>query len=221
MKLLKFSATLVLASLPGAAILYAACYTPSFIELRWLILLYPAPLVCVFVGVSGLSELKVPILVGLALPFLMLLETRFPVVEASIAEKIGGPWPYNYEELRYQWRYRAYWLLDFWLVQRKFEPGPWKQATPDSNWPVRLHMSDSLVQDSILDGLHSNQVHALLGPPSEDLEPRIPVCNLDGTGDSSTETYHLVSVNNFEYSLVLEYSEDTILCAYQGLRIIF
>ncbi|MCB1327861.1 MAG: hypothetical protein H7A21_17910 [Spirochaetales bacterium] len=82
-------------------------------------------------------------------------------------------------------------------------------------------MSDSLVQDSILDGLHSNQVHALLGPPSEDLEPRIPVCNLDGTGDSSTETYHLVSVNNFEYSLVLEYSEDTILCAYQGLRIIF
>ena len=221
MKILKQIGALILAAIVSAVILYGACFTPSFIELRWFVLLLPALLFLVLLRTPHFKTLRLSLLVGLMLPILMFLETRFPVMTPSFAEKIGGQWPHNYGELRYQWRHRAYWLLDFWLFQRKFESDAWKQAPVNSAWPVHLHMTDDLIQNSSLHGLNQDQVHTILGLPGKQLGPPPPVCNPDESSESTLDSYPLVWVNNFEYRLNIEYSNGIFLCAYRHLRIVF
>ena len=56
------------------------------------------------------------------------------------------------------------------LHRRRFDAALWRseeKATQDVMWPQRLCMVDDLIRSRRLDGLSSNQVVVLLGPPAE------------------------------------------------------
>ncbi|MCB1304975.1 MAG: hypothetical protein KDK37_11885 [Leptospiraceae bacterium] len=205
----------------GGGILYLATYSPSDFDLRWGILLFPITAGVVFFAWRKLKGLGLPLLLGLLCAPVVFLESRFPVIGSRTAENIGGAWPNNYGEWRLEWRQKAYWLLDFWLLQRRFDPAIWKQSGPDTDFPERLHMIDDLLDENPMRGMSKQEVHELLGRPMKAREFHRFLCKSDPGRPLSADQYPLAWVDNLEHNLIVEYEDDSYQCAYQSFTIIF
>lgn len=200
----------------GICLILLATYQSALPGLRWLFLLYPAPLLLGLIQKLRRPTLLVSIATGLFVPFLILLESRFTILNYQTATKIGFAWPHNYSSLQYSWKPKAYLLLDFWLLQRKFSSKNWESFELNRRWPGRLHMSNDLLKRCPIQNLDQSEVQKILGKPTISASRHNYSCKVPIGTIQTVDIYWLAAVNNWEYRLIIEYADGLFLCAYRN-----